>query len=130
MRSTFAANYAATARGHGYIDMTLLVIDDIFEVGREIRALCEQIHGYDSELASQIRRAWVRAAMNAGEAQHRRGAKQVNRFDDAMGEAREAHTGLRMALAFSLIEQERAERVIDRVDRIVAILFKLSHPKR
>jgi hypothetical protein len=68
--------------------------------------------------------------MNAGEAQHRRGAKRVNRFDDAMGEAREAHTGLRMALAFELIHHEQADHVIDKVDRIVAILYKLSHPAR
>jgi four helix bundle protein len=109
--------------------MKLHVIDDMFEVGKDIRSLCEQIGGHDRELANQIRRAWVRAAMNAGEAQHRRGAKRVNRFDDAMGEAREAHTGLRMAYAFGLISEEQAELVLDPVDRIVAILCKLSKPR-
>jgi four helix bundle protein len=109
--------------------MKLHVIDDMFEVGKDIRVLCEQICGHDRELGSQIRRAWVRAAMNAGEAQHRRGAKKVNRFDDAMGEAREAHTGLRMALAFDFISDEQAEGVLDRVDRVVAILCKLAKPR-
>jgi hypothetical protein len=46
-----------------------------------------------------------------------------------MGEAREAHTGLRMAYAFDLISDEQAELVLDRVDRIVAILCKLSKPR-
>ena len=53
--------------------------------GSELGPVCRQIGRHDSELASQIRRAWVRAGMNAGEAQHRRGMKSVNRFDDAMG---------------------------------------------
>ena len=68
--------------------------------------------------------------MNVGEAQHRRGAKGHNRFDDAMGEAREAHTGLRMALAFDFVSKEQAEPVIDKADRIVAILNKLAHRSR
>ncbi len=89
--------------------------------------MCKQIGGHDTELASQIRRAWVRVGMNAGEAQHRRGAKSANRFDDAMGEAREALTGLRMALAFDLISNAQADAVLDRLDRIVAILYKLAH---
>ena len=107
--------------------MSLRVIDDIFETGKRIRALCDQIHPHDKELASQVRRAWVRTAMNVGEAQHRRGAKFADRIDDAMGEARETHTGLRMALAFGFISP-KAIPTIDAVDRIVAILYKLSHP--
>ena len=43
--------------------MSLHVIDDLFETGREVRRLCKQIAGHDAELANQIRRAWVRAAM-------------------------------------------------------------------
>jgi four helix bundle protein len=107
--------------------MALRVIDDIVVVGREVNLLCKQAARHDRELASQIRRAWIRTGMNAGEAQHRRGAKGANRFDDAMGEAREAHTGLTMALAFDYVEKERATRVLDKVDRVVAILYKLAN---
>ena len=55
--------------------MALRVIDDIVRVGLEVNGLCRQIARHDGELASQVRRAWVRTGMNAGEAQHRRGAK-------------------------------------------------------
>jgi len=71
----------------------------------------------------------VRTGMNAGEAQHRRGAKGVNRFDDAMGEAREAYTGLGMARAFEYVDEELCTEVIDKVDGGVdAILSgRLAH---
>jgi four helix bundle protein len=107
--------------------MALRVIGEIERVGREVNALCKQIAGHDAELASQIRRAWVRAGMNAGEAQHRRGAKGVNRFDDAMGEAREAFTGLGMARAFEYVDAAHCTRVLADVDRVVAVLYTLAH---
>ncbi len=110
--------------------MALHIINDIFAIGRQLQPLCKQIGRYDKELASQIRRAWVRTGMNAGEAQHRRGAKACNRFDDAMGEAREAHTGLRMALAFDFVDSARAEPLLDPMDKVVATLYKLSNKPR
>ena len=85
---------------------------------------------HDAELASQTRRAWVRAGMNTAEAQHRRGAKAANRFDDAMGEAREAFTGLGLAVAFEYVDPEVGAKVLDQVDRVVAILYKLAHKQR
>ena len=53
--------------------MALRVIDDIIRMGGRINQACRQIAEHDKELGSQIRRAWTRACMNAGEAQHRRG---------------------------------------------------------
>jgi four helix bundle protein len=107
--------------------MALRVIGDISRIGIDINILCKQIAQHDSELASQVRRAWVRTGMNTGEGQHRRGAKSSNRFDDAMGEAREAFTGLGMARAFAYVDDALCERVLDEVDRVVAILYKLAH---
>jgi len=107
--------------------MALRIIGDILHVGRAINILCKQIAHHDKELSNQTRRAWVRAAMNTGEGQHRRGAKGANRFDDAMGEAREAYTGLTMALAFSYVDEELCTLTLDQVDRVVAILYKLAN---
>ncbi len=107
--------------------MALRIIDDIIRIGRLINMLCKQIEQHDKELASQTRRAWVRTCMNAGEAQHRRGAKSSNRFDDAMGEGRETFTGLNMALAFGYISETPALQVIDEVDRVVATLYNLAN---
>ena len=105
----------------------LRVIDEIIRLGAGIKEVCVQVGRHDAELGSQIRRAWVRAGMNAGEAQHRRGAKGRNRFDDAMGEAREAYTGLRMAQAFGYADHSLVEALLADVDRVVAVLYTLAH---
>ena len=110
--------------------MALRVIDEIIGVGERLNRACRQIAQHDRELGSQIRRAWVRACMNAGEAQHRRGAKGRNRFDDAMGEAREAYTGLRMARAFAYADEGLLAGLIGEVDGVVAVLFTLAHKGR
>ena len=110
--------------------MALRVIDDIIRVGGPINQACRQIGQHDRELGSQIRRAWVRTCMNAGEAQHRRGAKGRNRFDDAMGEAREAYTGLRMARALSYADEALLAGLLGEVDSVVAVLYTLAHKGR
>ena len=99
-------------------------------VGRGVNVLCKQIAMHDRELASQVRRAWVRTGMNAGEGQYRRGAKGQNRFDDAMGEAREAYTGLGMARAFDYVDDALCTEVIAEVDRVVGCLYVLAHRPR
>jgi four helix bundle protein len=112
--------------------MALRVSSDIERIGKMVNVVCKQIGQHDSELASQIRRAWVRAGMNVGEAQHRRGAKGANRFDDAMGEAREAYTGIGMALAFEFVEHTLGTSVRREIDGVVAVLYRLAHkaPRR
>ena len=110
--------------------MRLRVLDDIVRLGSEVNAACRAIAQHDKELANQIRRAWVRAGMNCGEAQYRRGAKGKNRFDDAMGEAREAFTGLRMAHAFQYVDATRCEPLAAEVDRVVGALYVLANKRK
>ena len=108
----------------------LRVLDDIIRLGPEAQALSREISAHDKELADQIRRAWVRAGMNAGEAQFRRGAKGKSRFDDAMGEAREAMTGLQMATAFGFIQEARSGPLLKEVDRVVGCLWVLANRRK
>ena len=110
--------------------MRLRVLDDIVRLGSEVNALCKDIAQHDKELASQIRRAWVRTGMNCGEAQYRRGAKGKNRFDDAMEQAREAFTGLGMAQAFEYVDASRCEPLTNEVDRVVGALYVLANKRK
>ena len=106
----------------------LRVIDDIIALAPRIEALSQEIARHSPELAKQMRRAWPSVLCNAGESLHRMGRKSSNRLDDAMGEARETHCALRYALACDwLCDSEGAAEVLDRIDKITAVLYKLAH---
>ena len=56
------------------------------------------------EVSSQLDRAWARVVSNTAEAASRRGRnKGRNRFDDALGEAKESHGLLRYVYAADMM---------------------------
>ena len=106
----------------------LRVIDDIIELAPVVEGLAGDISRHNPELAKQMRRAWPSVLCNAGESLHRMGRKTTNRLDDAMGEARETHCALRYAMACGFVaDTKRAERVLDRIDKVTATLYKLAY---
>jgi hypothetical protein len=58
----------------------------------------------------------------------RRGDKGRNRFDDALGGAKEAHGALRVVFACSHSVMD--EELLRRVDGVAAVLYRLAHPRR
>ena len=107
--------------------MTLQIIDEVIALAPIIEKLGKQIGRHSRELSGQLRRAWPRVMCNACEAMNRMGAKRTNRFDDAMGESKEAHGILRYAIACEFCDVPLAVRTLDRVDKVTATLFKLAH---
>ncbi|RLB64848.1 MAG: hypothetical protein DRI90_03625 [Deltaproteobacteria bacterium] len=109
--------------------MGLRVLDEIVLLAVDItRVVCET-RAHNRELASQLQRAWCRVATNTGEAQLRRGAKGNNRFDDALGEAKEAHAALRYAAACQYGDIDA--QLLQRVDGVAAVLYCLARrPQR
>jgi len=107
--------------------MGLRVIDEIISLAVDIKQVVSEVRGHNAELASQLERAWCRVATGTGEGQLRRGAKGQNRFDDALGEAKEAHVALRYAAACGYAEVDG--ELLRRVDGVAAVLFTLARRK-
>ncbi len=109
--------------------MGLRVMDEIVSLAVDIsRVVCET-RAHNGELASQLQRAWCRVATNTGEAQLRRGAKGNNRFDDALGEAKETYAALRYAAACQYADINA--ELLRRVDGVAAVLYCLARrPQR
>jgi four helix bundle protein len=105
------------------------IIEEIIELAPVMERYGRVIAPRSPELAKQLRKAWPRVMCNTNEALHRMGGKTTNRLDDAMGEAREAHGVLRYAIACGYIGGEHAEWALDRVDKVVATLYKLAHKR-
>ena len=109
----------------------LRIIDDIIELAPIVEGLARDIGRHSPELAKQIRRAWPSVLCNAGESLHRMGRKNINRLDDAMGEARETHCALRYGMACGFVSDgDGAARALDRIDKVTATLYKLAHQPR
>jgi four helix bundle protein len=107
--------------------MSLRVVDEIVELTVQMREAVALIARQDADLARQLRRSWSSAALNSSEGQGQRGAKGLNRLDDAMGSAREARDTLRMSVAWGYLEQQQWVALIERVDGVVAQLYRLAH---
>jgi four helix bundle protein len=108
--------------------MSLRVIDQIVAITHEMRAVVQVIGRKDADMARQLRRSWSSTALNSAEGARQRGAKGLNRFDDAMGSGREALVTLRMSVAWGYLEEEAMQPLIRRVDGVVAQLYRLAHP--
>jgi four helix bundle protein len=108
--------------------MGLRVLDEIVGLSPRVSEVVRDVRGHNRELALQLERAWTRVACGAAEGQTRRGDKGRNRFDDALGEAKEAHGVLRVVFAcsYSAVDDE----LLQRVDGVAAVLYRLAHRRR
>jgi four helix bundle protein len=108
--------------------MGLRVIDEILELAPVMEGLADEMGRKSPAMKAQVKRAWPSVLCNAAEAQHRRGRKSGNAFDNAMGEAREARDAIGYGMRCGwFANRERAEWAWDRADKIVAVLYKLAN---
>ena len=102
----------------------LRVLDEIISLVPDVSRVVGEAQAHNAELAGQLQRAWTRVATGTAEGQMRRGNKGKNRFDDALGEAKEAHAALRFAAAGRLAKVDA--QLLRRVDGVAAVLYRLS----
>ena len=104
---------------------------DVLEVGLEtIAALREPLsilRKRDPDLFRQIRRAGSSITLNIAEGNRRVGADRLHLWRVAAGSADEVRVGLRCALAWGDLRVEDSERSLELLDRVCAMLWKLTH---
>ena len=83
------------------------------------------MHLHDRNLADQIRRAGSSIALNLNEGRKRTGADQRRFFRHAAGSASEVRAGLEVADAWGWAPD--VARVAPLLDRVIAMLWKLTH---
>jgi four helix bundle protein len=92
----------------------------------ELRPLVGRIRGRDRSLAEQLVRAANSIALNIEEARGVEMGNQRTRFVSASGSARETRAALRLAIRWQLISEPDAAATLDLLDRILAMLWKLT----
>ena len=91
--------------------------------------IAEVVARHDKDLASQLRRAANSAANNTSEANKRRGGDRLHSFRIASGEAAEAVTSLRLAVAWRYVPAGSVAAARALEDRLQAMLWRLQHPR-
>ena len=97
----------------------------ILDVVQGLRPVIVEIERKDPDLGRQMRRATCSVALNTSEGMYSRGRSQTLRYHTAMGSMRETLSCIEVGLALGYVSAVDAS-LLDRIDRIVATLHKLT----
>ena len=98
------------------------------QIVNEVAAVVRRIKG-DAELARQMRNATQSLSNNIGEGAGRFGKDRALHFSYAYGSGRELRRQLKFAVAFRHVDDASVERVRELLDRVLAMLWVLTHPR-
>ncbi len=107
--------------------MPFQVAELSFELIEELRPLVSRIRAVDRGLSDQLMRAASSVALNIAEGRCSDGGNQRARYFTAAGSADESRAALRVAVGWRHIHVVDAERANVLLDRVVAMLWKLTH---
>jgi four helix bundle protein len=107
--------------------MSLIVLDLAFEMISDIRPLIERVSRRDRALADQLQRAASSVALNLAEGAQSGGGNRTTRFRTAAGSASETRAALRVAAAWGYISDPDRAQVDAKLDRVLAMLWRLCH---
>jgi len=85
------------------------------------------IQRQDRALAVHLRTAASSMVLNIAESEYSDPGNKRARLFTAAGSANESRSAVRVAVAWGYVRQERATDVLARLERVMAILWKLTH---
>ncbi len=104
------------------------IYTDIRTFQLDARTICQRIASHDASLANQLRRAAQSVALNLGEGMASSGGMRRKAYAIALGEARECRVAIDLAETWGYTDRPD-DKVLDRLDKIIATLWKLTRPR-
>ena len=101
----------------------------ILEFVSDVASLVPVIAHHDPDLARQLRRSSASVVLNTAEGMSALGRSKTAAFNVALREMRESHAALDVSLRLGYVPPLGAARE-DRIQRILATLFRLSFPRQ
>lgn len=92
---------------------------------RLIREILGDVQRFDSNLASQLRRAATSVPLNLAEGLRRKGRDRAHLLTVAQGSAAEVQAILDVCIAMEVINTDQVEELEQTIDRICAMLHRL-----
>ena len=102
----------------------LQIYNVVLEMVADAGGLAEQIEGRDADLARQLRRAAASVALNTAEGMGNTAGHKRQRYQTALGSAREVKACADVAKAMRYVGEVN-EASLDRMDHIIATLVRL-----
>ena len=103
----------------------ITVVEPGAEVVAELGQVIRAIEGKDASLANQLRRAGASVALSIAEGEHAMGRRRQASFSVALGSARECRACVHVGEALGYLREGESAGVLDGLDHVVAMLFKL-----
>ena len=110
--------------------MALEIYNVAIAMVRSVSGVARRVERRDCDLARQLRRAAASVPLNLSEGLHSQGKNRESRLYNSMGSAKEVLACLDVAAASGYVAERDVEGERDRIDRIVATLYKLIHRRR
>ena len=107
--------------------MRLRIYDTALEMVAEVVRVARVVARHDADLARQMRRACTSVPLNIAEAVHSAGGNQKVRYHSAMASARETMAAIEVSVAAEYLSAETTPGVLQKLDQIVATLWRLIH---
>ena len=101
-----------------------------FELAAALRQLLERIQQHDRDMAGQIRRAATSVVSCLSEGSQRIGKDRLHLFHISAGSAAEVKVQIQLAVTWGYVEAAHAAAAIALADRMVAITWRLTRPRR
>ena len=102
----------------------LKIYGDVQLMQGDARRVCALIRVHDADLAKQLRRAAQSVALNLAEGMAAAGGQRRQCYSVALREARECVAAIEVAVSWGYTERD--EHMLDRLDKIVATLWRLT----
>ena len=97
------------------------------EVITSLRAVVPKLERHDRDLADQLKRAASSVALNLAEGQRLTKGNKAKHYVIAHGSANEVKGALETAIAWGWLED--ASEALGKLDRLLALLWRLTHPR-
>ena len=107
--------------------MALRIYDVTIEMVRNVSGFARRVQHADPDLARQMRRAAASVPLNLAEGLYSQGRNREARLYNSMGSAKETSACLDVAAAAGYLPESVVAPELQRLDRIVATLYKLIH---
>jgi four helix bundle protein len=107
--------------------MTFEAFEISLQLISALRTPIERLQHHDSSLANQLRRAASSVSLNLSEGRRRIGKDRLHLWRIAAGSADEVRAALRVAQAWGFVEQELLGEPLALLDRVLAMLWRMTH---